>query len=236
MDAILEEPVSQQIDKLQSEMESLWDEYERTGDESLMQQFEELERLETRLREDAETYSHIQSLPNARLVACGLRSARQAVLCGLVSVPGDKEKLNAKPEMICEENRFNSMAGADLPADAVAFGAAMRKYLNGRPAWACGEVCDVLLSLGYANPEKDFQVCVHQFTVALDEFKRQTRKIFPTWTDVLSIARRCDWRLDGEVREIPVAVDLPVPVKGPEVARAGFIQPGFDFVDELFAA
>lgn len=129
-----------------------------------------------------------------------LDTARLLIAARGLLAKRDRRRLRAIRQKITLKNRFDSRDGADVSPEAKAFGAAMRKYLAGRSSWTCGEVIDVLMGLGYVNAERDFEVCVHRFTVALDYFKRggrkkKNRRPFPTWSEVLQVAARVGWHL-----------------------------------------
>lgn len=110
-----------------------------------------------------------------------------------------KKRPTVRPKLLVTENRFASKAGHELTEIEIEFGAAMARYLErwGSAGWTCGQVLDVLLSLGYRNPERDFDICVCQFTSAIFTLKRggrrKDRRPFPTWGEVLRIAMRCGW-------------------------------------------
>src|SRR5262249_10293013 len=108
----------------------------------------------------------------------------------------DADATCADAPQVNKKNRFVSGDGAELSAAEVAFGATMHRYLGRRvkAGWTCGEVLDVLMSLGYCNAERDFEACVHRFTLAVEQFKQKGRRPFPAWREVLAVAAECGWR------------------------------------------
>lgn len=109
----------------------------------------------------------------------------------------NKCRLRACPKKLRQKNRFAAKGGEQLNTDAMRFGAAMTAYLGSRnkAGWTPAEVLDVMMSLGYRNHEKDFEVNVHQFTTALAAFKKKRRRLFPTFSEVLAVAAGQGWYL-----------------------------------------
>ena len=122
--------------------------------------------------------------PAARALIVAYRQARKK----------DRRRLRARPEQINERYRFGRQRRTKQWA-AARFAAAMRRYLerwNCR-GWTCGEVLDVLTELGYRSPEPDFEISVHEFTVAIAALKRE-KKRNPSCLEVLRVAMRKGWR------------------------------------------
>lgn len=110
----------------------------------------------------------------------------------------------AKPYI--SKNRFDPRSSEDVSPAVVEFGCAMIAYLSRWRcrAWTCGQVLDVLVELGYVNSDRNFEACVHAFTLAVEKLKRgrivrrNSKRIrvpnrFPTWSEVLAVAIKCGW-------------------------------------------
>lgn len=76
------------------------------------------------------------------------------------------------------------------------FISALKKYSppRNKHAWTCAEILDVLMDMGYRNEERNFQICVHQFAVAVAAFREKTRDTL-YWRDALDLASLEGWRL-----------------------------------------
>lgn len=122
-----------------------------------------------------------------------------------------KRRLRAHPKQLMDPCRFmpDGKNGKELSPDDLAFGKAMIHYLGKEPNFTGGQVADVLTTLGYKNPERDFEVRVHKLTVAIALLRRgtgatekeraKTRRLFPTWSEIRYVAVvRCGWFLTAK--------------------------------------
>lgn len=100
---------------------------------------------------------------------------------------------------IMDKNRFDGKSSEELTPAEIEFGKAMADYLGrwSKAEWMCGEVLDVLATLGYVNQERNFEVCVRKFTNAIRAVKLR-KHAFPTWSEVLKAAALQGWRLPGK--------------------------------------
>lgn len=99
------------------------------------------------------------------------------------------------------KNRFDGRHDPELSEAAQQFGSAMTAYLHGRgPRYTGGEVLDVLYTLGYRHPdEHEWLKRVDSMTRALARLRRMRR--FPTFSEVLALALRLDWRRSAAALE-----------------------------------
>jgi hypothetical protein len=110
----------------------------------------------------------------------------------------DKTRLRARPKGRMGKNRFDGKDSENLNADEIAFGAAMQTYLGGRADWTCREVLGVLISLGYVNSQRNFEINVQKLTTAITDLKRKTHRMFPSFSEVLKVAVRQGWHRRGQ--------------------------------------
>lgn len=89
----------------------------------------------------------------------------------------------------------SSPRSAFLNSEEMAFGAAIHTFLarHRKAAPTCGEICDLLCDLGYDPPNRMFSVCVVTFQAELHAYKKLTGKAFPTWSEVLGVAKAVGW-------------------------------------------
>ncbi len=109
-----------------------------------------------------------------------------------------KTRRRARPKGIMGKNRFDGKDSENLNADEIAFGAAMRTYLGDRADWTCGEVLGVLISHGYVNSQRNFEINVRKLTTAIAALKRKTYRMFPSWSEVLKVAAQQGWHRRGQ--------------------------------------
>jgi hypothetical protein len=135
-------------------------------------------------------------LPSAAPILAAVAACAQGE--GVLPVR-NKSRLRARPAQLAQKNRFATKGAEGLDPEAVRFGAAMQTYLGSRykAGWTCGEVLDVMMSLGWKNLERDFEVNVHALTTAIALLKRgtsrRTRRRFPTFSEVLAAAASLGW-------------------------------------------
>jgi hypothetical protein len=123
----------------------------------------------------------------------------------------DVKKLRAHPAQLMTKNRFDGKDSENLTIEQVKFGRAMKDYLRKltppRSDWTSAEVLDVLMILGYRNHERNYELNVHRFTLAIEVLKngsgdakerKRTRRLFPSFGEVLYVAMREGWYLRAE--------------------------------------
>lgn len=127
---------------------------------------------------------------------------------GLAKTPIKTKRITRQQRALLDRirtiNRFYSGHSEDLTPEAVAFGAAMQKYLiiRRKVGWKCGEVLDVMMDLGYVHPNRKFEILVQQFTDAITRFKKKKYR-FPSWQELLTVAEILGWKKRKPTGDVP---------------------------------
>ena len=94
--------------------------------------------------------------------------------------------------------RYATESAFDLTAEEIRFGMLMKKRLAnaGRSQPAVGDIFGALADLGYEHPG-DCIAEAERFVEGLAEFKRCTRRPFPTFAEYFGVAIAQGWKPKG---------------------------------------
>lgn len=110
--------------------------------------------------------------------------------------PRDPKMLRAKPEQIAAQHSFAGSRKLLTPAEE-AFAEEVACYLDdGRPegsGWTCAELLDVLVMLGYVPIERNFEVSVHRYVLALAQLRRAKGGKRVNAAEALAAAEMLGW-------------------------------------------